>query len=279
MNFKAAVKEWLSYKAATTAPSADAVYDSQTPLAEAWIREWGGREVAAVSTLDVERRFLQRCRAVGGSRLNAERRSLRSFFEWARHRELTTKEPVETWKTMPERVEKAPVLVTETEEARLLGRLDPFMGRLVRLALLTGLRRGTLLALRWAMVEDHANGTGWLRVPGSCMKTKKPHSLPLTRSAREVLGERGADEALVFPGAPSKTAISQRFRKAAAEVDSRASFHDLRKTFATRLLSRGVPVATVMRLGGWSSQEVLFKHYVAPLEDEEAVLALNQLHR
>lgn len=40
------------------------------------------------------------------------------------------------------------------------------------------------------------------------------------------------------------------------------SFHNLRATWATIMLSQGVPVAKVMELGGWASLNTLSQHYV-----------------
>jgi len=43
--------------------------------------------------------------------------------------------------------------------------------------------------------------------------------------------------------------------------------HELRRTFATRLRDRGVPLEDVQRLGRWSSPQVLLQLYAATDED------------
>ena len=43
--------------------------------------------------------------------------------------------------------------------------------------------------------------------------------------------------------------------------------HELRRTFATTLSNRGVPLEDVKRLGRWSSPQVLLKLYAASDED------------
>jgi integrase len=59
-------------------------------------------------------------------------------------------------------------------------------GRVIRLLLLTGARRGEVGGMRWSEL-DPDNGT-WT-IPGERTKNKKPHTLPLPPLAWQIIGE------------------------------------------------------------------------------------------
>jgi integrase len=114
----------------------------------------------------------------------------------------------------------------------------------VRLLLLTGARRGELLAARWADIDLEA---GIWTKPGATTKQKTLHRVPLSAPARQLLAEmrdKAADDAeWLFP-APRKnghrTDIDDAWdalRIAAAIPDVRT--HDLRHTYASTLVSSG----------------------------------------
>ena len=66
-------------------------------------------------------------------------------------------------------------------------------------AILTAARSGEVREMTWAEVDDA--DSVWT-VPAGRIKAGKEHRVPLTPAARALLGERGDDDALVFP-APS----------------------------------------------------------------------------
>ena len=119
----------------------------------------------------------------------------------------------------------------------------------VLLALATGMRRGEILSLR---TEDLKSGT--VTVRGASSKSQQSRAIPLNADAQRVLTEWGAKGEWVFPGDDSETALTTikkswaGLRKAAGLPSVR--FHDLRHTFATRLLQRGADIRTVSSLLG-----------------------------
>ena len=94
--------------------------------------------------------------------------------------------------------------------------------------------------------------------------------MPLSTRAAEILREQdGERERYVFyervdshgrvhPITSIKTAWN-RATKAAGLSDVR--FHDLRHTWATQQVAKGVPLAIVAKLGGWSSIRMLEDRY------------------
>ncbi|MCM2316549.1 MAG: site-specific integrase, partial [Thermoanaerobaculia bacterium] len=116
-------------------------------------------------------------------------------------------------------------------------------------ALETGLRRGDLLALRWDAVNL---ADGWIRV--RMEKTGLEAVIPISVACREALTLcriRAVVGVLVFvdeAGQPiSETRLKRTFTRAKelAGITRRCRFHDLRHTFASRLVSRGVGLKVV----------------------------------
>ena len=80
-------------------------------------------------------------------------------------------------------------------------------------------------------------------------KTKQKVSLPIT-PLTQLLGDMGP-----HPPIPCNTQTNKQLRRIAEEagIKKRITFHTARHTFATQLLSKGVPITTVQALLGHSS--------------------------
>lgn len=122
----------------------------------------------------------------------------------------------------------------------------------VLLALITGLRRGELFALDWRDVDlEDAH----LVVKGVNAKNSQSRVVPLCLEAVRIFSDLGPKaEGLVFPSSSTgdglttlKTAWGTLLHRADIK-DLR--FHDLRHTFASRLLAKGADAATVRDLLG-----------------------------
>jgi integrase len=123
----------------------------------------------------------------------------------------------------------------------------------VRLLLLTGARRGELLAARW---DDIDPDLGTWSKPGATTKTKTLHSVPLSQPACRLLAEmreRSTGEWL-FPALLGNghrghiNAAWEALRKAAGIPGVR--LHDLRHTYATILASSGLSLPVIGKLLG-----------------------------
>ena len=181
---------------------------------------------------------------------------------------------------------------TREEQRRLLAAIEDLEDRAaVLVALRAGLRRGEVLALRrpnvdfdarmirvrerWAMRENE--------IPKSRTSRRDvPMTFELERALRAVIAAQDARAAkrgrpapeLLFPAKAKRTAATQhqeenafgrRFARtlAAAGIERRSPnpFHQLRHTFASELLARGVDIWTVSRWLGHSSIELTNKVY------------------
>lgn len=151
--------------------------------------------------------------------------------------------------------------------------LHPF----VLLAVNTGLRRGEIFNLRWRDVDlDRA----FLTVGGAGAKSGRTRHVPLNTEAASVLTswqpEKPAGDAYVFPGDDDKPMTSLKtswlaIAKAAKLKHFR--FHDLRHTFASKLVQRGVDLATVRDLLGHSDFSLTLRYAHLAAENKAAAVA------
>lgn len=153
--------------------------------------------------------------------------------------------------------------LTDDEHQRFLAAFDgaPLLLAWVRslfvVALETGLRRGDLLRLTWADVDLDS---GFIRV--AVEKTRREAVIPISRACREALMELQARPIVsehVFldeegqPLGVGRVRVAFTATKARAGIARRFRFHDLRHSFASRLASRGVPLAVIARALGHAS--------------------------
>jgi integrase len=140
----------------------------------------------------------------------------------------------------------------------------------VRLLLLTGARRGELLAARWADI-DYESGI-WTK-PGATTKQRTLHRVPLSAAARELLADmrrqavEDAEWLFPSPRGGHRTNINDAWaalRKAASIPDVRT--HDLRHTYASILASSGMSLPIIGALLG-HSQPATTARYAHLLDD------------
>lgn len=146
----------------------------------------------------------------------------------------------------------------------------------VVLALTSLLRLGNVLGLRW---RDLDLGRDEIRVPAERVKTRVELVLPLAPSAKRAILElpKGGADDLVFGVGEIKKPFGSAVKRAGLRD---VTFHALRRTGATYLRERGVPLEVAMHLGGWSTgANVMLKPYrgVGMEEFRKAVGVLDRL--
>jgi integrase len=151
---------------------------------------------------------------------------------------------------------------------------------IVLLALNTGLRRGELFNLRWRDVDL---GRAMLTVEGEGAKSNLTRHVPLNTEAVEVLKTwrskpAPAPDTFVVPGAEG--ARLEDIKKGwlplikAAKVDA-FTFHDLRHTFASKLVMAGVDLNTVRELLGHADLKMTLRYaHLTPAHKAAAVAKL-----
>lgn len=151
---------------------------------------------------------------------------------------------------------------------------------MVLVAFNTGLRRGELLSLAWDNVSLSRKA---LTVVAASAKSGKTRHVPLNAEAHDVLTrwkKQGDGKGLVFAGLDGErmATITTSWRKLVSDaelVDFR--FHDLRHSFASRMVMAGVDLYAVMRLLGHADFEMTAKYaHLAPDHLAAAVAVLGK---
>ncbi len=128
---------------------------------------------------------------------------------------------------------------------------DPQIVRILKLCLVTGQRRAEVAHMRWSEL-DLAEAK-W-ELPAERTKANRPHRVPLSPLAVELIGEPGAGEHVFTNGggrpfglnAPSDAMTAAR--PVLGLADNPATPHDLRRTFASGMGDLGIPPYVVSRL-------------------------------
>ena len=151
------------------------------------------------------------------------------------------------------------VLLPEEEPVlwRTLSEGPPYLLSLARLALLTGMREGELLALEKVAV-DFRRDVLFIINPKWKQDRRKTEGLPFGSESRALLLDLCArTEGLLFTDAAggrlTQSAVSNNFRRVAARASfTGLKFHSLRHTFGSRLGEAGRSPYEIARLMGHS---------------------------
>lgn len=214
---------------------------------------FGGKRLDAITPMLVEH-YKNRRREddMAPATVNRELACLKHMFTLAQRDRLLVENPVRDVRLFRVDNEITNVLSNE-DEVKLLEAAAPHLKRIVVCALDTGMRLGEILALTWRQVDL---SRGVIRVEHT--KSGKPREIPISDRLRGTLGRASAHDESVFLGpqgvgvASVKTAMNAALRRAGL-ANRKYRFHDLRHTFATRLIEHGVDPFTVQELLGHQS--------------------------
>lgn len=185
-----------------------------------------------------------------GGTVNREVACLQKVLSYAVECGELRENPTRGIRKFPEAPGRVPTLGSE-DEAALVAAMPPWLRPLFRLAILTGLRRGEILALRWRHVDFNA---GLLTVEDS--KSGESRRVPLHPALVDDLrSRRGRPEApvIAMPNglSPEGSSISHAFKRAARAIgrpDLR--WHDTRHLAGSALLDTGASLPEVAAMLG-----------------------------
>lgn len=164
--------------------------------------------------------------------------------------------------------------LTPKEERRLVDGSAPHLANLISFAVDTGGRLSELLGLDWRDVEV-IHG----RIRFRDTKNGENRTVRLCNRAQKTLialGIKKSGPVFTFRGKSMKT-VQTSFNTARATAGLEdVRFHDLRHTFASRLVQGGVPLYDVMHLLGHKSLKMVQRYaHLAPDYQDKAIQALN----
>jgi len=152
--------------------------------------------------------------------------------------------------------------LSDDEHTRLMQAVPGWFRPLVAVAMLTGMRRSELLSLQWSDVD--------LETGSACIRRDKAGDgrwVVLSTEALETLRDirrKRVLSSLVFT-TPEGQSLHNNFKRYWNQVRSKAKledfrFHDLRHTFASRLVRQGVSSYVVQHAGGWKTASMMARY-------------------
>jgi len=253
--------------------------------AKYWRDALGTVELADVRPTDIEKYKTDRLAKVKPATVNRSVAFLKMIFNKAIRDGLTVSNPVARVKKLLENNSRVRYLKPE-EEVAVRKAVAAEIWLKIEFAILTGLRQGEQFGprgLRWENVDFGAGTSGVLTIPRP--KNGEVRHVPLSPRAREILEtvkEAHPNSPWVFPGqrpgtpyaGTSACHVLARACERAKVVDFH--WHDLRHTFCSRLVMKGVPLRTVQLLAGHKTITVTERYaHLAPGHLQEAVALLD----
>lgn len=154
--------------------------------------------------------------------------------------------------------------LTLKEEKKLLAASPGWLQQIIVFAVNTGLRQGEILDLRWPRVDLERKTLTILEQKNGCRDV-----LPLNDNAVAVLKSRSKVRSLktdhVFFGKAGEKFDARNLLRAFYAARKKVGledlrFHDLRHTFATRLVQAGIDIYTVQKLGRWKTIQMVMRY-------------------
>jgi len=213
--------------------------------------------------------------------VNLEIACLKAIFSKAVIWKKATENPVKEVKML--RVNNTRVrFLDDEEEVQLLAECREHVRDLVVTALHTGFRRNELLSLR---PEDVDFTRGLVSVRAGYAKNGEGRSVPMTATLRDTLRKlvtkaQASGSPFLFrnchgePYRSIRTAFEHTVQRAGLKD---FHFHDLRHTFASRLVMAGVDIRTVQELMGHKTIAMTLRYsHLSPDHKRKAMEALEQ---
>jgi integrase len=127
---------------------------------------------------------------------------------------------------------------------------NPVLKRAAIFSALTGLRFSDIHKLTWSELDRNEEQGFYIRFTQK--KTNEYENLPISEQAYNLLGEPGEPENKVFQGLQYSACSSKHFYQwlGSAGITKDITFHSMRHTRATLLLSKGTDIYTVSKMLG-----------------------------
>ena len=239
-------------------------YVRDKAIAERMVKEFGDVTVAEVSAETIfDYKKKRREKNVAPATLNKELSFLRHALELAVVWEWleinpAVRIPREKVKNRMER------WLTEEEEEKLLNACPEWLRDMVIFSLNTGFRQNEMLSLTWSQVDlSRKTILFWDQKNGG------RDTVPINPAAEEILKKHWKVRSLssdhVFLTSNGTPFIARNVIRSFSIALEKAGiekfrWHDLRHTFATRLIHEGVDLYKVQRLGRWRSVSMVMRY-------------------
>ncbi|MFH0796626.1 MAG: site-specific integrase [Candidatus Omnitrophota bacterium] len=235
---------------------------------------FGAEYIYEISALDVEeykRKRIEEGKALAtvNKEISVLRNILNKAVEWGKLRTAPPK--IKLLKENNQRIR----YLGKGEEILLLDACPEFLKPIIEIALNTGMRRSEILGLKWQDIDFDQKNITLLDT-----KNGERRQVPMNSAVLDVLSgiRRVPKSDYVFPGKDigthiSKGYISHKFESIVKQAGIKNfRFHDLRHTFASRLVMRGVNLKAVQELLGHKTFTMTLRYaHLSPDHKKTAV--------
>jgi len=239
---------------------------------------FGNVNLDEVSPLDLEKLKSSMLKAgISKSTINRHLAILKTFYNVAIEWGYANQNPVKGVKFFSEKDTLRQRILTAKEEDRLLEAASEHLKPILIIALHTGMRRGEVLSLQWSPHIDFE--TREIRVEET--KSGKPRIVDInSRLFNELMRLKNENQNNRYVFVNPKT--GKPYRKLQTSFDGacrRAGieglrFHDLRHTFASRLVEEGVDLIRVKELLGHSTVKITERYTHSSREERKKAVEL-----
>jgi integrase len=248
IGFPAAVEEFLEEKATRRRPIT--VADHKRHLGLLGFKG----PLADISQADLSRKLKTLPRSEFNHRLSCAK----TFFTWAQRKRYITDNPTSGF--TPHTIASRSRVLTDAELKSVwtaAEQSEGHFGVIVRLLILTGMRRGECAALRKEHLVEatHDSRKACITLPSTLTKNGREHTFPIAALTMSIIASASPEEGsrLLFPARGKSETPFNGWSKCKAALDKLANIapwtlHDLRRTFATDLAQMGVAPHVVERL-------------------------------
>lgn len=243
----------------------------------------GDKLASDVTPHDLERYKAHRRQSLHGGEpisvatINRELGLLKAVFNKGVEWSLVKENPVKRIRFFSEKDRARTRYLSAEEKGRLLAAASPELRRILVVALKTGCRYSEILGLRWADIDSVSN-TLMLRKT----KTKTIRHIPLHPDVVEALNSLPRRGEYVFADEngerPNRSSwVRSQFEGAVRHAGIKDfHFHDLRHTFASELVMKGVDLKTVSELLGHSTTRLTERYaHLSPAHKGVAISMLD----
>jgi integrase len=202
-----------------------------------------GVPIDTVTRRDVAARLVAITRAHGSIVAARARGALSTFYVWAMGNGLAEVNPIIGTLKPQDAEPRSRVLSDEELAAIWRASGNDAYGRVIKLLILTGARRGEVGGMRWSELD--LDRTIWT-IPPQRTKNKKPHTLPLMPATLDIIAgvPRRVSRDHLFG---TRSAVGLRHWHAKGALDRRLGaavgpwrLHDIRRSVATRMADLGI---------------------------------------
>jgi integrase len=265
------ISDFQSYAAATFAPKTQEIYRH---VLSRFSRMVGNPLLVEITPQHFDRYKAARLKATrtlkdgqeiqtSPTSVNIELRALRAAFKTACRWKLIPSAPFEdvTLAAVPERT---PSYFSPKSFEQLVASIhERWLREVVLFAVLTGMRRGEILSLKWSQVNAERRVVTIESCPTFKTKAGKRRIIPLNETAVFLLESRRtlspSEFVFTFKDGPIPEGwLSHKFKKYVQDLKLAEGlhFHSLRHTFASWLVQSGATLFEVQKLMGHSSSSV-----------------------